>query len=71
MKETVIEVRKLTADENFILTNGEAYGTEVYLGKNDNAGNWKEISQAEYDVILAEKEALDGGVLYEEQTKAD
>lgn len=56
MKETVIEVRKLTADENFVLTNGEAYGKEVYLGKNDSAGNWREISQAEYDVILAEAE---------------
>lgn len=71
MKETVIEVRKLTADENFVLTNGEAYGKEVYLGKNDSAGNWREISQAEYDVILAEQEALDGGDLYAEQTEAD
>lgn len=71
MKETVIEVRKLTADENFVLTNGEAYGKEVYLGKNDSAGNWREISQAEYDVILAEQEAADGGDLYAEQTEAD
>lgn len=71
MKETVIEVRKLTADENFVLTNGEAYGKEVYLGKNDSAGNWREISQAEYDVILAEQEALDGGKVYAEQTEAD
>lgn len=71
MKETVIEVRKLTADENFVLTNGEAYGKEVYLGKNDSAGNWREISQAEYDVILAGQEAADGGDLYAEQTEAD
>lgn len=71
MKETIVELIKLTADENFVLTNGEAYGKEVYLGKNDSAGNWKEISQAEYDVILAEQEAENGGEAYAEQTEAD
>ncbi len=40
-----------------VLTNGEAFGKEIYLGKNDSAYNWHEITDAEYEKILAEKEA--------------
>ena len=36
MKITTIELRKLTASEGMTLTNGEAYGKEVYLGVNDS-----------------------------------
>lgn len=57
MIETKIEITKLTASEGHILTNGEAYGKEIYLGKNDKAENWHEITDADYDAILAEKEA--------------
>ena len=56
MTETKIELRKLTAAEGMILTNGEAFGKEIYLGKNDSAENWHEITQAEYDEILKEQE---------------
>jgi hypothetical protein len=51
-----IELRKMTASDGMVLTNGEAYGKEVYLGKNDSAENWHEISQEEYDEILAAQE---------------
>lgn len=47
MIETTIEIKKLTAAEGTILTNGEAYGKEIYLGKNDKAGNWREITPEE------------------------
>lgn len=57
MTETKIELRKLTAAEGMVLTNGEAYGKEIYLGKNDTAGNWHEITDAEYAEILAAEEA--------------
>lgn len=57
MIETTIELRKLTAAEGMILTNGEAYGKEIYLGKNDSPDNWHEITDAEYEKILAEQEA--------------
>ena len=30
-----------------VLTNGEAFGKVVYLGKNDSPENWQEITQAE------------------------
>lgn len=56
MTETKITVRKLTAADGFVLTNGEAYGKEVYLGKNDSPDNWYEITDAEYAEILAEQE---------------
>ena len=57
MIETTIELRKLTASEGYVLTDGEAYGKEIYLGKNDSAENWHEITDAEYAEILAKQEA--------------
>ena len=53
MTETNITMRKLTADEGKVLTNGEAYGKEIYLGIYDSAENWHEITDAEYEEILA------------------
>lgn len=53
MIETNITLRKLTADEGMVLTNGEAYGKEIYLGIYDSAENWHEITDAEYAEILA------------------
>ena len=54
MTETKIELRKLTAAEGMVLTNGEAYSEEVYLGKNDSADNWHEITEAEFNEIKKE-----------------
>lgn len=54
MIESTIKITKLTASEGHVLTNGAAYGREVYLGKNDKAENWYEITQAHYDAILNE-----------------
>lgn len=47
MKKSTIELIKLTAGEGMTLTNGETYGKEVYLGVNDVAGNWYEVSDSE------------------------
>lgn len=57
MIQETIELRKLTAENGKVLTNGEAYGTEIYLGKNDSPNNWHEIAQEEYEAILARQEA--------------
>lgn len=54
MIEQIIELKKLIASEGTILTNGSAYGTEIYLGKNDSAENWHEIPLEEYEKIQAE-----------------
>ena len=46
-----IELIKLTASEGMVLTNGEAYGKEIYLGCNDSPDNWSELTDAEYEEI--------------------
>jgi hypothetical protein len=56
MTETTITLRKLTASAGHILTNGDVYGKEVYLGVNDSAENWHEITDAEYSEILKDLE---------------
>ena len=43
MKTTPIEIITLQADKGKILTNGEIYSTQVYLGINDSPNNWWEI----------------------------
>ena len=60
MTETTIEIKKLTASDGMVLTNGEAYssvGGEVYLGINDSADNWHEITAEEYLAIEKAQEA--------------
>lgn len=55
MTETTIEIKKLTASDGMVLTNGEAYssvGGEVYLGINDSVENWREITEKEYNAIF-------------------
>ena len=55
MIETTITLRRLTASDGHVLTNGEVYGKEIYLGINDKVENWHEITDAEYAVIVAEE----------------
>ena len=57
MIQETIELRKLTADRGKVLTNGEAYGTEIYLGKGDSPENWHEITAEEYEAILVQQDA--------------
>lgn len=59
MTETTITMRKLTASEGYVLTNGDVYGKEVYLGVNDSAANWHEITDAEYAGILEKLEQVE------------
>lgn len=47
---------KLTASEGYVLTNGEAFGKEIYLGIYDSPENWHEITDAEYEEIMAAQE---------------
>lgn len=56
MEKTKIELIKLTASEGMILTNGDAYGKEIYLGTNDSESNWSEITDAEYEEIQRKNE---------------
>ena len=52
MNIITIELRKITASEGMMLTNGSEYSKEIYLGKNDSPENWHEITDAEYAEIL-------------------
>lgn len=54
MTQDTVIINKITADEGMILTNGETFSKEVFLGKNDKAENWYEITEAEYAKIIAE-----------------
>lgn len=49
----------LKADEGFYLTNGDTFAKVVYLGKNDSADNWHEVTEEEKE--QAEAEILGGG----------
>ena len=44
------------ADEGKVLTNGETYGRTIYLANGENADNYHEISEAEYQEMLKSQE---------------
>ena len=58
MKQETITSIKLTASKDMVLTNGETYGTEVYLGTGDSVDNWHEITVEEYEQIQIENKEL-------------
>lgn len=45
----------LTADEGMMLTNGEIYGKVIALGNGDSPDNYREITEAEYAEMTAER----------------
>lgn len=55
IKETITRI-KLTASEGMVLTNGETYGTEIFLNEGNDGSAYHEITRAEYDAIMAEQE---------------
>lgn len=55
MKHDTVIINKIIADEGMILTDGNSYGRVVYLGKEDSAENWHEITEAEYEKIKEEQ----------------
>ncbi len=58
MKQETIEIRVLTASEGMLLTNGETYSTQVYLGIHDSPENWREIPLEE---MPSDNEPVKGG----------
>ena len=57
MMKSTVELTKLTAAEGMTLTNGEAYGKEIYLGCNDSPDNWREIPDSEARALQEAEEA--------------
>ena len=48
----------LYADEGMVLTNGEIYGKSIYLADGVSEDDFYEISDEEYEAIIADKEAV-------------
>ena len=44
--ETITRI-KLIAEDGMVLTNGNTFGKEVYLGSGDSPDNWREITDEE------------------------
>ena len=51
--------RHLTAAEGMVLTNGDVFATELWLGDWDSAENWHEITKEEADALQEAKMAED------------
>ncbi|NDW09829.1 hypothetical protein [Dysgonomonas sp. 520] len=61
MKTQTVKTIKIVADEGYIFCNldkSQVYGDTLYLGKNDSAENYIEITIEEGEEIKAELEKL-------------
>lgn len=52
-----IYVKELKADSGMVLTDGKKYVKTARLAEGADASKWYEITEAEYQKILEEKEA--------------
>ena len=52
MKTETITRKKLTAADGMILTDGAAYGREIFLAEGADESIWHEIPEAEYEDII-------------------
>ena len=59
MKTEIITRTKLTASEGHILTNGTVYGRIILL-PSGAVNDYHEITEGEYEEILAEQEQKNG-----------
>lgn len=51
-----MERKILHANEGMILTNGEVYGTQIFLAAGVDASAFHEITREEYEARMAELE---------------
>lgn len=55
-KTTENGITVLTADNGMKLTNGDTFGTTVRLAKSDSPDNWREVTEAEAEQMMADAE---------------
>ena len=48
----------ITANEGMVLTNGETFAMELWLGDADSIDNWREITVEEAEKMQEEKERI-------------
>ena len=56
MEIGTITTTVLTASEGHVLTDGEAYGRVIYLGKDRSLDEFTEITEEEYQEIMKKQE---------------
>ena len=61
MKQTEIKTIRLEAEEGKILTDGNIYGSVIFLAIDRKPEEFYEITKEEYDAIMAEQECLNEG----------
>ena len=59
MTTTEIKTIKIEADEGKILTDGQIYGSVVFLGANRTAEEFYEITKEEYEKTLEDLNGID------------
>lgn len=52
-----MENRHLIATDGMLLTNGDVYAIEVWLGNGDSADNWREVTKEEALIATSTEEA--------------
>lgn len=55
---------RLVATEGMLLTNGQLYGSLVFLGSGDSPDNWWEITEAEAKHKMKQEEMQNEKDLY-------
>ena len=53
MKTTKITLTKLVASDGMMLTDGQSFGKEIYIGKGSDPPVWREVSEAEASEMQA------------------
>ncbi|MGN1404601.1 MAG: hypothetical protein ACI4XB_09800 [Ruminococcus sp.] len=59
----------LHASEGYWLTNGVTYGRDIYLPDGADVSAWYEVTEAEKNAAIAEKEAADKAAYAAEMAK--
>ena len=58
MIETTIKITRIVANDGMVLTNGNVFSKEIYLGKYDKPENWREITEEDAQEIIKQREEV-------------